>query len=169
MACHRYHDSLHNSNSSSPSLSPLIIISSQSLPSLQSTYTDSNCLYALYEEPICCSIACVNEEMDGKWDEACIKHIAMCAILGLAALHGNGVVYRGISPETLLLTKDGNVLLSNFQYARQNPEGNVTICGAPEYLAPEVVQQQVRGGEYRGSVNIASTSTCFAPCSPNPI
>ncbi|GMH71360.1 hypothetical protein TrLO_g3867 [Triparma laevis f. longispina] len=117
----------------------------ESLPSLQSTYTDSNCLYALYEEPTCCSIACVNEEMDGKWDESCIKHISMCAILGLAALHTNGVVYRGISPETLLLTKDGNVLLSNFQYARQNPEGNVTICGAPEYLAPEVVQQQGHG------------------------
>jgi serine/threonine protein kinase len=116
-----------------------------SLPSLQSTYTDSNCLYALYEEPICCSIACVNDELNGKWDESCIKHITMCVLLGLEAVHANGVVYRGISPETLLLSKDGNVILSNFQYARQNLEGNVTICGAPEYLAPEVVQQQGHG------------------------
>jgi len=69
----------------------------------------------------------------------------MCCIVALEAIHANGVVYRGLSPDTLLVSQDGVVILSNFQHARQNPEGNFTICGTPEYLAPEVVQQQGHG------------------------
>jgi len=115
------------------------------LPTLESTYTDSHCLYTLYEEAMSCSVANLVDEFEGVWDESCVKHIAMCTLLGLEAVHSQGVVFRGISPEHLLLTSDGNILLTNFHYARQNHDGNVTICGAPEYLAPEVVQQQGHG------------------------
>jgi len=115
------------------------------LPTLQSTYTDIHCLYALYEEATSCSVANLVDDFEGMWDESCVKHVAMCILLGLEAIHSQGVVFRGISPEHLLLTMEGNVILTDFHYARQNPEGNVTICGAPEYLAPEVVQQQGHG------------------------
>lgn len=115
------------------------------LPTLKSTYTDNDCLYALYEEAMSCSVANLVDDFEGVWEESCVKHVAMCVLLGLEAIHSQGVVFRGISPEHLLLTNDGNVILANFHFARQNPEGNVTICGAPEYLAPEVVQQQGHG------------------------
>lgn len=116
-----------------------------SLPSLLSTYSDPQNLYVLYQDPLSCSLACIGEELGGKWDDSQVKHVAMCALLGLEAIHAHGVVYRGVNSESLVLTESGNVVLSNFQYARQNPEGNVTICGPPEYLAPEVVQQQGHG------------------------
>ena len=158
------------------------------LPSLISTYSDPQNLYALFQDSLCCSVSCVSEELGGVWDDSKAKHVAMCALLGLEAVHAHGVVYRGLNSEvsvselqgtspliilhgdktylfpprcslllrrfqrnqlrssqSLLLAKDGNIVLTNFQYARQNPEGNVTICGPPEYLAPEVVQQQGHG------------------------
>ena len=109
-----------------------------SLPSLLSTYCDPQNLYVLYQDPLACSLACIGEELGGKWNDSQVKHVAMCALLGLEAIHAHGVVYRGVNSESLVLTETGNVVLTNFQYARQNPEGNVTICGPPEYLAPEV-------------------------------
>ena len=117
-----------------------------SIPVLVSTYIDNNCLYILYEEPVSCSLPSLAEEFpNGVFDEACAKHITMCVLLALEAIHSEHVVYRGIAPEGIAVTQNGVAMLCDFHNSRQNPDGNVTICGTPEYLAPEVVQQQGHG------------------------
>jgi len=117
------------------------------LPALKATYSDKANLYVLYENKLCCSVGEIMDSLgdDHTLDEAAVKHVAMCVISGLEVLHQAGVVYRGISPDTLLVSTDGMVTLANFQHSRQNPDGNLTICGSPEYLAPEVVVQQGHG------------------------
>ena len=115
------------------------------VPTLVSTNKDANFLYVLYKQAACCTVANLVDEFEGVWEESSVRHVASCVLKGLECIHSLGVVYRGITPETLLVCDNGNVLLANFQYARQSSEGNMTICGAPEYLAPEVVQQQGHG------------------------
>ena len=116
------------------------------IAALKSTYVDRDCLYVLYEQPVSCNLATLADSFpDGIFDEASAKHIAMCIMIALETVHSQMVVYRGISPDTISITADGSALLHDFHNARQNPDGNVTICGTPEFLAPEVVQQQGHG------------------------
>lgn len=53
------------------------------------------------------------------------------------------VLYRDLKPENILLDSDGHVMLTDFGLCKEGvAAGGImyTICGTPEYLAPEVLQ-----------------------------
>jgi len=68
---------------------------------------------------------------------------------GLEYLHVNGVLYRDLKPENLLLTADGHICMTDFGLAKEglvsDDERTGTFCGTPEYLAPEVLDGQKYG------------------------
>ncbi|KNC77284.1 AGC/PKA protein kinase, partial [Sphaeroforma arctica JP610] len=71
-------------------------------------------------------------------------------ILALRHLHEQGgVVYRDIKPENLLVDSKGHVKLIDFGFAKKLGivEKTFTICGTPDYLAPEMIQGQGYGRE----------------------
>jgi len=65
-------------------------------------------------------------------------------IAALAFLHEHGVVYRDLKPENMLLTGEGHIKITDFGFAKslRLNEKTFTLCGTPEYLAPEVIQQK---------------------------
>lgn len=65
-------------------------------------------------------------------------------IAALAFLHDHGVVYRDLKPENMLLTGEGHIKITDFGFAKSLRPGEktFTLCGTPEYLAPEVIQQR---------------------------
>lgn len=61
-------------------------------------------------------------------------------VLGIEHLHKHGIIYRDLKPENLLIDRLGNIKITDFGFAKVVPETTWTLCGTPDYLAPEVVQ-----------------------------
>ncbi|TEB38119.1 kinase-like protein [Coprinellus micaceus] len=62
--------------------------------------------------------------------------------LALNYLHGLDIVYRDLKPENILLNTDGHVKIADFGFAKSCETTTWTLCGTPDYLAPEIVSQQ---------------------------
>ena len=61
------------------------------------------------------------------------------------------VVHRDIKPENILLSAAGHVKLVDFGLARQlmHDERCHTVCGTPDYMAPELINKTGHGREVR--------------------
>lgn len=71
------------------------------------------------------------------------KFYAAEILLALDWLHRKGVIYRDLKPENVLLDKDGHVKISDFGLSKvglNTSKQAYSICGTPEYMAPEVLQ-----------------------------
>jgi len=63
-------------------------------------------------------------------------------ILAFSYLHTMYIVYRDLKPENLLIDSDGHLKLTDFGFAKVVEDRSWTLCGTPEYLAPEIIQSK---------------------------
>ena len=66
------------------------------------------------------------------------KFYAAEVALALNYLHTHDIIYRDLKPENILLTGNGHIKLADFGFAKPCVTTVWTLCGTPDYLAPEV-------------------------------
>jgi serine/threonine protein kinase len=81
----------------------------------------------------------------GKFPSDVAKFYAAEIILALEYLHSLDIAYRDLKPENLLLDSQGHVKITDFGFAKKVTERTFTLCGTPEYLAPEIIQSKGHG------------------------
>ncbi len=67
------------------------------------------------------------------------RFYASHVLLALEYLHDRNILYRDLKPENLLIDTEGYIKVVDFGFAKVVKNKTFTLCGTPEYLAPELV------------------------------
>jgi len=67
------------------------------------------------------------------------KFYAVCVLLGLQHMDSKEIAYRDLKPENALVDSDGYCKIIDMGFAKVVKNKTFTLCGTPEYLAPEIV------------------------------
>eukprot|EP00002_Diphylleia_rotans_P035017 TRINITY_DN7590_c0_g1_i4.p1 TRINITY_DN7590_c0_g1~~TRINITY_DN7590_c0_g1_i4.p1 ORF type:complete len:436 (+),score=83.28 TRINITY_DN7590_c0_g1_i4:214-1521(+) len=88
----------------------------------------------------------------GRFTESQTRFYLAEIILGLQALHEYGIIYRDLKPEHIMMDAQGHIKLADFCLGKKlyKYERTGTLCGTPEYLAPEMLL----GQKYDTSVDL---------------
>lgn len=78
----------------------------------------------------------------GKFDENTARFYAAEVVMALEYLHSSGIVFRDLKLENLVLSATGHIKLTDFGFAKNLTDTGraFTLCGTPEYLAPEIIR-----------------------------
>jgi serine/threonine protein kinase len=81
----------------------------------------------------------------GRFPSHVARWIAAEIVVTLEYLHSKNIVYRDLKPENLLLDRTGHIIITDFGFAKTIKDRTWTLCGTPEYLAPEIIQSKGHG------------------------
>ncbi|KAI9996763.1 hypothetical protein PInf_000025 [Phytophthora infestans] len=128
---------------------------------LHETYQDANQLYMLFElvqggelwSLLYEKAYKVAKGVCGAFDVSAARFYAANVVEALRYLQKMTVAYRDLKPENLVIDSAGYLKMVDFGFAKHVPyyrngalyERSFTLCGTPEYLAPELVLNKGHG------------------------
>uniref|UniRef100_A0A0G4FDF9 Protein kinase domain-containing protein n=1 Tax=Chromera velia CCMP2878 TaxID=1169474 RepID=A0A0G4FDF9_9ALVE len=75
----------------------------------------------------------------GRFEDDVVRFYAGQVACIFEYLHKKNLIYRDLKPENILLDAKGYVKLTDFGFAKHVEYRTYTLCGTPEYIAPEVL------------------------------
>ena len=77
-----------------------------------------------------------------KFSEEKTRFYIVEMVLAIEFLHKNKMLYRDLKPENIMIDSNGHIKLTDFglsKMIKKSKEKAFTICGTPQYLAPEIL------------------------------
>jgi len=102
------------------------------------TYTDHSHLYFLMELALGGELFSLLRART-VFDDRTARFYSATVVCIFEYMHSKDIIYRDLKPENILLDKMGYLKLTDFGFAKETTERTYTLCGTPDYLAPEVV------------------------------
>jgi len=111
---------------------------------LYKSFQDETCLYMLLEYVIGGELFS-HLRKAGRFSNEVTRFYAAEIVGAIEYMHSFDVVYRDLKPENLLLDHTGHIKITDFGFAKRVEDRTWTLCGTPEYLAPEIIQSKGHG------------------------
>jgi len=120
------------------------VLDNKFLVNLRATYKDDFRVYFLLEVCLGGELFTILRKMRS-FDEPTAKFYSACVIAAFDYMHQRDIIYRDLKPENLVLSANGYLKVTDFGFAKVVPNKTFTLCGTPDYLAPEIVTGQGHG------------------------
>lgn len=75
-----------------------------------------------------------------RFDPDVVRFYGAEVLLVFQQMHAHSIIYRDLKPENLLFDSDGHIIFIDFGFAKRIQDRTYTLCGTPEYLAPEIIR-----------------------------
>ncbi len=111
------------------------------IPRLYTSFQTPCCLYFLTEY-IPGGELFKRLRMEGQFPNDVGLFYAAEVVCTFAYMHSKSIAYRDLKPENILLDRDGHLKLVDFGFAKVITDRSFTLCGTPEYLAPETISHK---------------------------
>ena len=122
----------------------LKMVSHPFLVNLLAYFSDRECLYLVLEYIVGGEFF-THLRLSGRFTEDTARFYAGEIVLAFEYLHSMNVIYRDLKPENLLLDNEGHVKITDFGFAKIVDSRTYTLCGTPDYLAPEIILNKGHG------------------------
>ena len=101
-------------------------------------FEDAHSLYLLLELTLGGELFSVLRNEKCFPERRCCFYSAMI-VAAFEYLHDKKIIYRDLKPENLLMDADGYLKVVDFGFAKRVEDRTWTVCGTPEYMAPEII------------------------------
>ncbi|KAH7482407.1 hypothetical protein KRP22_008291 [Phytophthora ramorum] len=105
---------------------------------LYTTFKDRTHLYFLVELALGGELFTYLRRRD-HFEEPIARFYIASVVLVFQHMHSKSIVYRDLKPENILLDNEGFMKLADFGLAKLVTDRTWTLCGTPDYLAPEII------------------------------
>jgi serine/threonine protein kinase len=120
----------------------LLMMENDCIVKLYNTFKDDQTLYFLLEACVVGDLYLALNQHDLYGKPECAAYYSAVVINSFEYIHSKRVVYRDLKPENILLNDKGEAKLCDMGIAKVVVGRTYTMCGTPEYMAPEVIKQK---------------------------
>jgi len=119
-------------------------LNSMFIVNLKRTYKDELFVYLLLDACLGGELFAIHRKV-GSFNETAARFFVGCVVEGFDHIHYHNIAYRDLKPENLVLDSDGYLKIADFGLSKFIDGITFTMCGTPDYLAPEILTGKGHG------------------------